>query len=141
VPYWIPVQVNGVLRAPGGAVLQLRPVTQLALLSLAPTGTLMVLPMVTRPSWSTGNTGVGGQIHRTHARPQQTWSDLLISFRAGKSRAGTRTRTRTRTLPGLILLKSMIQLSSHSSFLCWYRSHWTQGQGHRVRVTGSQGQG
>lgn len=48
--YYIPVQVNIVFRFPGCPVWVLSPVTQLVLLSLFPTGTLMMLPMVIRAS-------------------------------------------------------------------------------------------
>ena len=50
--YYIPVQVNIVFRVPGCPVHELRAVMQLVLLSLFPTGTLMILPIVIRASWS-----------------------------------------------------------------------------------------
>lgn len=48
--YYIPVQMNGVLRVPACPVQELSPVRQLVLLSLCPTGTLIILPMVIRAS-------------------------------------------------------------------------------------------
>lgn len=50
VSYYIPVQVNSVFRVPGCPVQELRAVKQLVLLSLFPTGTLIILPMVIRAS-------------------------------------------------------------------------------------------
>lgn len=48
--YCIPVQVKTLLRLPACPVQELSAVTQLVLLSLFPTGALMMLPMVTRAS-------------------------------------------------------------------------------------------
>lgn len=50
VVYYIPVQVKGVLRLPGCPVQELKAVMQLVLLSLFPTTTLIILPMVIRAS-------------------------------------------------------------------------------------------